>query len=53
MLSRRVWGAGGARHSKLGGGSIGDGIGILGSILTKLKVVLLELCGVEALFGGL
>ena len=32
---------------------MGDGVGILGSMLTKLKVVLLALCGVEALFRGL
>ncbi len=32
---------------------MGDGVGMLGSMLTKLKVVLLALCGVDALFGGL
>ncbi len=32
---------------------MGDGVDILGSMLTKLKVVLLELCGVERLFWGL
>ena len=32
---------------------MGEGVGIVGSIGMKLKVVLLALWGVEALFGGL